>query len=168
MAMLARRAGVDVDYLHTGRPSKRSDSSDNTDAVLEPRHRALLQPCLSLPDAQRLAVRMLIETLAGAQNPRMHRFMQQIEDRNHVRDHVRAPEPAREDGGKKRWGWRQAPASVSGKRSSNGTMPSPFPGVRRRAWNAFTTQERSQTRSGARCGIRSWRCARSGPKASPT
>ncbi len=58
----------------------------SSDSGIERRHLALLQSYLSLPEETRFAVRMLIETLAGAQNPRLHRFMQQIEAFNHERD----------------------------------------------------------------------------------
>ena len=97
MAMLARHARVNVDELHTGRASRAggaTPSADSPEPALEQRHRALLQSYLSLPEEQRFAVRMLIETLAGAQNPRLHKFMRQIEDHNHVRDRQSAPTPA--------------------------------------------------------------------------
>ncbi len=58
----------------------------NTMPKVEPRHLALLQAYLSLPEETRFAVRMLIETLAGAQNPRMHAFMRELEQFNHKRD----------------------------------------------------------------------------------
>jgi len=63
--------------------------TDSAEPRFERRHIALLQSYLSLPDEQRFAVRMLIETLAGAQNPRLQKFMRQIEDHNHVCDRAR-------------------------------------------------------------------------------
>lgn len=64
---------------------------------IEHRHRALLQAYQSLPEETRFAVRMLIETLAGAQNPRMHAFMRELEQFNHKRDSAKKPRKGKVD-----------------------------------------------------------------------
>lgn len=52
---------------------------------MERQHIALLQAYLSLAPEIRFSLRMLIESLAGAKNPRMAKFMAEIEAFNHKR-----------------------------------------------------------------------------------
>lgn len=86
----ARCCGVEAEWLALDQgPMRHEQSVRATSAAPSPfeqRHLSLLRLYLTLPDEQRFAVRMLIETLSGAQNPRLHRFMQQIEAFNHERD----------------------------------------------------------------------------------
>lgn len=90
---VAKLCSVEPEWLALGsgpmRPGEEPLQPTRAGSALERRHRALLEAYLSLPDEQRFAVRTLIETLAGAQNPRLHQFMQQTEARNHVRDKAR-------------------------------------------------------------------------------
>lgn len=82
---VARLCGVEPEWLALGTGQKERGSAP-TPPDMDHRHLALLQAYLRLPEEQRFVVRMLIETLDGAQNPRLHQFMRQLEEHNHVRD----------------------------------------------------------------------------------
>lgn len=100
---VARLCGVNAEWLALG-TGPRSGAGGAAVAeptthyeVTEARHRALLQAYLSLSEEVRFAVRMLIETLAGAQNPRMHAFMRELEQFNHKRDAAKRPRQSKAD-----------------------------------------------------------------------
>ena len=68
-------------------PAPQRSSRAAVAAVTIPhKDKALLEAYNSLPKDTRLAVRMLIETLAGSMNGDLHKFMSTIEDFNRRRD----------------------------------------------------------------------------------
>lgn len=87
---VARVCNVEPEWLALGTGQKVRGGPQPASPGIERRHLALLQAYLRLPEEQGFVVRMLIETLDGAQNPRLQKFMRQLEDFNHARDRAAA------------------------------------------------------------------------------